>query len=84
MKSAEVGGERQIEPAAIDRVSEIHAPTLIVIVNLDTTKTLAAADLLAEHITGRRRSSCQAHHIYRIWNGMKSACSSHFHSRGIL
>jgi pimeloyl-ACP methyl ester carboxylesterase len=55
MKSAEAGGEQQLEPAAVNRLGEIHAPTLIIIGDLDTCKTLAAADFLAEHISRARK-----------------------------
>ena len=37
------------------RLSEIHDPTLIINGDLDTLKTLAAADFLAEHIAGARK-----------------------------
>jgi pimeloyl-ACP methyl ester carboxylesterase len=55
-KSIDGSGERQLEPVAVARLSEIHAPTLIIIGDLDTPKTLAAADFLAEHITQARKA----------------------------
>lgn len=55
VKSVDLGEERPLEPAAVDRLSEIDVPTLIVIGDLDTPRTRAAADFLAEHITGARK-----------------------------
>ena len=53
--SVDSGVERQLEPAAVNRLSELHTPTLIIIGDLDTPKTLAAADFLAEQIPGARK-----------------------------
>jgi pimeloyl-ACP methyl ester carboxylesterase len=54
-KSADLGAERQLEPAAAGRLGEIHAPTQIIVGDLDTPQTLAAADFLAERISGSRK-----------------------------
>jgi pimeloyl-ACP methyl ester carboxylesterase len=52
---SEQGSEQPLEPPAVDRLQEISAPTLIVSGDLDTPKTLAAADLLAGKIPSARR-----------------------------
>ena len=54
-KSVNLGVERPLEPTAVNRLSEIHAPTQIIIGDLDTPKTLATADFLAERIRGSRK-----------------------------
>jgi len=53
----DVGDEQALEPAAANRLSEIHTPTLVIAGDLDTPKTLAAADFLAQHIAGARKLS---------------------------
>ncbi|HEV2914515.1 MAG TPA: alpha/beta hydrolase [Pyrinomonadaceae bacterium] len=50
----DAGQEQPLEPPAVDRLEEIGVPTLIVSGELDTPKTLAAADLLAEKIPASR------------------------------
>jgi pimeloyl-ACP methyl ester carboxylesterase len=47
--------EQPLEPAAAYRLNEIRAPVLIVVGDLDTPKTLAAAELLSEKIEGARK-----------------------------
>ncbi|MEO7841788.1 MAG: alpha/beta hydrolase, partial [Anaerolineales bacterium] len=47
-----LGGEQGLEPAAASRLAEVHAPTLIIIGDLDTPKTIATADFLTENIIG--------------------------------
>jgi pimeloyl-ACP methyl ester carboxylesterase len=54
-KSADIGDERPLTPPAVDRLDEIHVPALVIIGDLDTPKTIAAADFLAEHIDGVRK-----------------------------
>jgi pimeloyl-ACP methyl ester carboxylesterase len=54
-KSADASEERQLEPAAVKRLAELRVPTLIIIGDLDTPRTQAAADFLAEHIAGARK-----------------------------
>lgn len=44
--------EQPLEPAAIRRLDEIQVPTLVVAGDLDTPKTIAAAGVLAEEISG--------------------------------
>jgi pimeloyl-ACP methyl ester carboxylesterase len=44
--------EQPLEPPAIERLNEINVPTLVLAGNLDTPKTLAAARVLAEEISG--------------------------------
>lgn len=46
-----IGEEQALEPAAVNRLAEVRAPTLIITGNLDTPKTIAAAHYLTEHIT---------------------------------
>jgi pimeloyl-ACP methyl ester carboxylesterase len=53
--ASEQGSERPLEPPAVDRLDEIRVPALVVVGELDTPKTLAAADLLAEKISGARK-----------------------------
>ena len=45
-----LGNEQPLEPAAAGRLAELHTPTLVVVGDLDTPKTLAAAGYLATHI----------------------------------
>jgi pimeloyl-ACP methyl ester carboxylesterase len=52
---ARLGRELQLEPSAACRLDEIHVPTLVVIGDLDTQKTRAAARLLADGISGARK-----------------------------
>ena len=47
--------EQALEPPAAHRLEEIRVPTLIVIGELDTPKTLAAAELLSEKIYGAQK-----------------------------
>lgn len=56
---AGLGRELQLEPPAAGRLEEIRVPTLVVIGNLDTPKTQAAARLLAEKISGARKVSIE-------------------------
>ena len=46
-----LGDEQALEPAAVNRLGEVIAPTLIITGDVDTPKTIAAADYLTEHIT---------------------------------
>lgn len=50
-----LGAEQPLEPAAASRLGEVQAPTLIITGDLDTPKTLAAADYLTHHIAGARQ-----------------------------
>jgi pimeloyl-ACP methyl ester carboxylesterase len=52
---AGLGSERHLEPAAVNRLSEIDAPTLVINGDLDTPRTLAAAEFLAAGIHGARQ-----------------------------
>lgn len=56
VKSEGAGVELQLEPAAADRLGEIRAPALVVVGDLDTPKTLAAADFLTRHLAGARKA----------------------------
>lgn len=49
------GSEQPLEPPAVDRLDEIGVPTLVIVGDLDTPKTLAAADLLAQQIKGAQK-----------------------------
>lgn len=46
---------QQLEPPAIDRLSEIRVPSLVVVGDLDTTGTLAMAEVMAEKIPAARK-----------------------------
>lgn len=48
---SDLGSEQPLEPAAVNRLDEIHVPTLVIVGDLDTPKTLAASDLLTQQIT---------------------------------
>jgi pimeloyl-ACP methyl ester carboxylesterase len=48
------GTEQSLEPPAVKRLKEIRVPTLVIVGDLDTPKTLAASRLLAEEIDGAR------------------------------
>ncbi len=50
-----LGREQPLEPAAAGRMAELHTPTLVIVGDLDTPKTLAAAGFLATHVAGARR-----------------------------
>ena len=50
-----LGNEQPLEPAAAGRLAELHTPTLVVVGDLDTPKTLAAAGYLVTHIAGARK-----------------------------
>ena len=50
-----LGNEQPLEPAAAGRLAELHTPTLVVVGDLDTPKTLAAAGYLATHIAGAQK-----------------------------
>ena len=52
---ADLGRELQLEPPAAIRLDEIRVPTLVVIGDLDTPKTQAAAAMLSEKITGAQK-----------------------------
>lgn len=47
----DMGDEQALEPAAVNRLGEVLAPTLIISGDLDTPKTIAAAGHLRERIT---------------------------------
>jgi|SRR5688572_8307691 len=46
-----LGDEQALEPAAVNRLGEVLAPTLIITGDLDTPRTIAAAEHMREHIT---------------------------------
>jgi len=50
-----LGSEQPLEPAAVGRLAELHTPTLVIVGDIDTPKTLAVAGYLATHIAGARR-----------------------------
>lgn len=52
---SDLGSEQPLESPAVNRLDEIKAPTLVIVGELDTPKTLAAADLLAQQIKGARK-----------------------------
>lgn len=49
--------EQPMEPAAATRLGEIRIPTLIITGDIDTPKTLAAADFLTQYIAGAKKVS---------------------------
>ena len=51
----DLGTELQLEPPAAERLAEIRVPTLVVIGDLDTPKTQAAAAFLSEKISGAQK-----------------------------
>jgi 3-oxoadipate enol-lactonase len=48
------GTEQPLEPPAVGRLKEIRVPTLVLVGDLDTPRTLAASRTLAEEIDGAR------------------------------
>jgi pimeloyl-ACP methyl ester carboxylesterase len=50
-----VGTERPLEPPATGRLGEVRAPALIIVGELDTARTQAAADLLDAGLPNARR-----------------------------
>ena len=46
---------RPLEPPAIERLGEIRVPTLVLVGDLDESGTIAAMNLLAEHVAGARK-----------------------------
>ena len=53
----DLGDEQALVPAAVNRLDEIHAPTLVLTGEMDTPKTLAAVELLARQIPGAKKVS---------------------------
>jgi len=51
----DLGNEIPLEPAAVNRLSEIKVPALIIVGDLDTGRTLAAADFLARNIPNSKK-----------------------------
>ncbi len=51
----DLGNEIPLEPAAANRLSEIKVPALVVVGDLDTPRTLASADFLAENIPNAKK-----------------------------
>jgi pimeloyl-ACP methyl ester carboxylesterase len=49
------GEELPPDPSAVDRLSEIQAPALILVGGADQPRTLAAADLLADGLPNARK-----------------------------
>jgi len=46
----DLGDEQSLEPAAVYRLDEIQVPTLVIVGDLDTGRTIATADYLAQAI----------------------------------
>ena len=46
---------RGLEPPAVERLGEIHVPTLVIVGDLDFSGTITAMDLLAKRIVGARK-----------------------------
>jgi len=53
--SEDLGNEQPLEPPAANRLGGIRAPTLVITGDLDTPKTMAAADFISCHIAGARK-----------------------------
>jgi len=54
-EALELGEERELQPPAATRLSQIRAPTLVLVGEVDRTRTLAAADLLAKDLPNARK-----------------------------
>ncbi len=54
-EALELGEERELQPPAATRLSQIQAPTLVLVGEVDRTRTLAAADLLAKDLPNARK-----------------------------
>ncbi len=52
---ADLGSEQSLEPPAVNRLDEIRVPAVVIVGDLDMPKTLAAADLLMQQITGAQK-----------------------------
>jgi len=55
-----LGQEQALFPPAAPRLGEIHTPTLVLTGDLDTPRTLAAADFLAGRIAGSQKTIIRA------------------------
>lgn len=51
----DLGNEISLEPAAVNRLSEIKIPTLVIVGDLDTPRTLAGADFIAKNIPNAKK-----------------------------
>ncbi len=54
-EALELGEERELQPPVATRLSQIRAPTLVLVGEVDRTRTLAAADLLAKDLPNARK-----------------------------
>lgn len=56
---------QRLEPPAIDRLAEIHAPTLFVVGDQDVEDILKIGDLIVTHVPGAQRATIPgtAHHL---------------------
>ncbi len=65
VRSDDVAEPRLLEPAAITRLADIHAPTLVVVGDQDVPDILAIATLLETSIAGARKAVIPgtAHHL---------------------
>ncbi|MBL0344029.1 alpha/beta hydrolase [Candidatus Villigracilis affinis] len=53
----DLGNEIPLVPAAVNRLSEINVPALVITGDLDTPRTLAGADFLAQNIPGAKKAT---------------------------
>jgi pimeloyl-ACP methyl ester carboxylesterase len=53
-QAVDIGWPQPMEPRAIDRLSELSAPTLVVVGDVDMDLIYAIADLLATRVPGAR------------------------------
>jgi hypothetical protein len=60
--------ERELDPAALDRLAEIRVPTLVLVGSLDLDAVHEAARRVADGIAGARLINCQTPPICHRWN----------------
>jgi 3-oxoadipate enol-lactonase len=50
-----LGNEQPLDPPAAGRLSEIHAPTLVIVGDIDEAGMVNVAEVLAKSITGAQK-----------------------------
>lgn len=55
-EASELGSEQPLEPAAVNRLAELHVPTLVIVGDLDVPKLVTAGELLASKIVGAAKA----------------------------
>lgn len=56
----------ELEPAAVGRLAEISVPTLAIFGSYDETGTIAAMELLAEHVAGAQKAAFATAHMVNM------------------